>query len=295
MSGLRRTGSARIELRRIGLVAHPTRDVEAPLRELVEWARAHDADAVQIPFHGERRLLDEGRPDECQLVVAIGGDGTALAAIHRAASAGRPVLGVACGSLGALTTVEAQAVRGALERFATGDWLPRPIPALRVRRPGAGDEIVFNDVAVVRRGAGQLRLAVSVDGTLYARLAGDGCVVSTPAGSSAYTVAAGGPLIAPELEAFALTALPTHGGYHPPLVLGSRSRLELEIRSGYGGGRLELDGRAVDGLPDALAVSFEPGAATLVAFPDQESHIAGLRRRGILVDSPRILADDERS
>jgi NAD+ kinase len=138
-------------------------------------------------------------------------------------------------------------------------------------------------------------VAIVVDGTRYTRLAGDGCIVSTPAGSSAYTIGAGGPLLALELEAFVITPLPAHGGFSPPLVLSGDSQLELEVTTGYGGGRLEVDGRALDGVPSRLSVAFERAAATVVAFSDQESHLAGLRRRGILADSPRILADDERS
>jgi NAD+ kinase len=279
---------------RIGVVTHPTRDVDAPLREVLAWAEPRAVEVVQIPFHGERRLPRDGRAEDCDLVLAIGGDGTTLAAIHRAAGAGRPVLGVACGSLGALTSVEAAAVSDALECFAAADWLPRPLPGLRVGVVGRPDRLVFNDVVVVRAGPGQLRLAVRVDGALYARLAGDGCVITTPAGSSAYTIAAGGPLIAPELAAYAVTPLPTHGGFHPPLVLDGRSLLELEISTSHGGGRLELDGDVTDGVPGALTVGFEASAATVVAFSDEESHLAGLRRRGILSDSPRILADDAR-
>jgi NAD+ kinase len=227
--------------------------------------------------------------------VAIGGDGTTLAAIQHAAEVGKPVLGIACGSLGALTAVSAGDVRPALDRWDAGDWLRREVPALRVRAAEHSDVVAFNDIAIVRRGAGQLRVAIMVDGTLYTRLAGDGCIVSTPAGSSAYTIGAGGPLVALELEAFVVTPLPAHGGFSPPLVLSGGSQLELEVTTGYGGGRLEVDGRALDGVPSRLSVAFEPAAATVVAFSDQESHLAGLRRRGILADSPRILADDERS
>jgi NAD+ kinase len=281
------------EIRRVGLVVHPTRDVDAPVRALREWARARDVAVAEIPFAGGRPDLAEEDPaDGCGLIVAIGGDGTTLAAIRAAARARQPVLGVACGSLGALTAVAADDLADALDRVEREDWNPRWVPALRVLT-SSGDELqAFNDLAIVRQGEGQLRIAVSVNDVLYARTAGDGCVISTPVGSSAYTIAAGGPLLDPELEAIVYTPLPTHGGFAPALVAAGTSELELVITPGYAGARLELDGRVYDHLPERLTISLQPEAATIVSLPDREPHLTGLRRRGIITDSPRILADD---
>ncbi|HZU40733.1 MAG TPA: NAD(+)/NADH kinase, partial [Solirubrobacteraceae bacterium] len=106
----------------IGLVVHPTRDVERPLSAVREWARERGVALGQVDSFGSRRPLGPAAEvADCDLVVAIGGDGTTLAAIRAAAPAARPVLGVACGSLGALTAVPAGEVGGALERFARGD------------------------------------------------------------------------------------------------------------------------------------------------------------------------------
>jgi NAD+ kinase len=288
---------AAVELSCLGVIVHPARNVDEPVKALVDWARTEGAGVVQLPFVPDQRKLDLPQADtveECSVVIGIGGDGTTLAAIRTAAAARRPVLGVACGSLGALTTVTAAEVGTALDRMAAGDWRERPVPALNVSAEGCADFVAFNDIVLVRGGEGQLKVAAWIDGALYTRLAGDGCVVSTPAGSGAYTIAAGGPLLVPELEAFTLTALPTHGGFSPPLVLSGRSRLELELTPGHGRGRLEVDGRLDKDMPTALTVAFTPHAATIVSFPDQQSYLSGLRQRGILMDSPRILADDKR-
>jgi NAD+ kinase len=84
---------------------------------------------------------------------------------------------------------------------------------------------------------------VSVDGVLYARIAGDGLVVATPLGSSAYTMAAGGPILAPGAERMAVTPLAPHGGSCPPLVAGTSSHLALTVEPGHSGVRHEIDGR----------------------------------------------------
>jgi len=280
---------------RIGLVVHPARNIELPLRGLQRWANSRDVEVFQIPVAGQdRRVADVGTVHACDLVVAIGGDGTALAAVHAAAPAARPVLGVACGSLGVLTLVAPNAIEAALDRFSHQQWVPRMLPALAVGQDDGDDLLAFNDVAITRGGQGQVIVRAELDRVLFSRFAGDGCVVSTPIGSSAYTIAAGGPLLAPGVQGFVLTPLPAHGGFRPPLVVGPDATLRLEISPGHGGVRVELDGQVAETQPRSLTIGLLPAAATAVGFPDQESLMAGLRRRQIIIDSPRILADDAR-
>lgn len=276
----------------VGLVVHPTRPVDQPLDELKRWAQERGIGLVQVrAWCDQRQVADEGTAGETDLIVALGGDGTTLAALRASVDGGRPVLGVACGSLGVLTAVAARDLGRALQRFSAGEWVPNPIPALEVS--GAEQPLhALNDVVVVRGGGGQVRLAALLDGALFARIAGDGCIVSTPVGSSAYALAAGGPLLMPQTEGFLLTPLPTHGGSCPPLVLPATSILELQVTSGYGGARLEVDGQIAGTDPGRLKIGYRPAVATLVAFADQEPFLVGLRRRKIIADSPRILAED---
>jgi NAD+ kinase len=252
---------------------------------------------VQVPIAGQgRRVAEPGDADQCDLIVSIGGDGTMLAAVRAAALAGRPVLGVACGSLGALTTVAAPDLSRALDRFATGDWTPDSLPALEVKREDGDGLTAFNDVSIVRAGIGQVRTVAAADGNLFCRIAGDGCIVSTPLGSSAYALAAGGPLLAPGVDGYLLTPLPTHGGFCPPLVVGPGSELRVEVSAaGLGGARLEVDGQIIGEHSGALSISMRHDVVTRVGFSDGESLITGLRRRQVIFDSPRILADDDRN
>jgi NAD+ kinase len=259
------------------------------------WAHAAQVEVGQIEFgSGDRRVADECPPADRDLIVAIGGDGTTLSAIRTAAPTGRPVLGVACGSLGLLTVVPAHQVGDALERFAHGDWSERTLPALDLKIEGEDPARAYNDIVVVRQAEGQVRISAHVDDTLFARFAGDGCIASTPVGSSAYTLAAGGPLLPLELNAFVLTTLPTHGGFRPPLVIGPDSTLTLDVACGYGGARLEIDGQIRELHETSLTISFEPHAATVVNFDGQRPFLMELRDRGIISDSPRIVAEDKR-
>jgi NAD+ kinase len=246
-------------------------------------------------FARQQQVAAQGDADDCDLILSIGGDGTTLAAIRAGIAAGRPVLGVACGSLGVLTAVAVDQIVPALERFSAGDWVPRSLPALDVWRDVGASMLAVNDLVIVRAGEGQVRLSVHVDEALFARFAGDGCIVSTPVGSSAYALSAGGPLLAPDTNAFVLTPLSAHGGSRPPLVLAAGSQLSLDATTGYGGARLEIDGQVADTRVGHLTIGLLPAVTTIVGFDDQEPFIAGLRRRGIIADSPRILAEDARS
>jgi NAD+ kinase len=284
-------------LSRVGIVVHPTRSIDSALSALREWADAHDVDVAQVRVEGNDREVAEQRDaEDCDLVAAVGGDGTMLAAVRAAAGAGKPVLGIACGSLGVLTSVTADDTADALDRFAAGDWTARPIPALRIERDGGEALTAVNDLAITRRAQGQVMAAVEVDGEPYARFVGDGFVVTTPIGSSGYTLAAGGPLLAPGIAAFALTPLAAHGGSIPPVVVGEDSELRVEVEPGYGGIKFELDGRLSEVDPEhgELRISLEPDAATLVGLDGQDSVLAGLRRKRLLMDSPRVLARDQR-
>ena len=281
--------------RHIGIVVHPSRSVERPLHLLRAWADQHGVEVVQVPApQNQHWVAEPGDPGECELIVSIGGDGTTLAALRTGAIAKRPVLGIACGSLGALAAVRVEDVTRALGRFARGDWRPRPFPALSITRDIGESLFALNDVAVVRAAGGQVRLTARVDGEVFARVAGDGAVVSTALGSSGYAISARGPLLAPGLDGFVFTPLPYHGGFRPPLVIGPAAQLELDIEGGFSAARLEIDGQVPDEPVRSLAIGLREGVATMVSFPDQETLLGGLRRRRIILDSPRLAAEAER-
>jgi NAD+ kinase len=283
---------------RIGLVVHPRRELGRALSTVHDWAERQGAEVVQVASPGqEQEVAEPGEAGACDLVIALGGDGTALAALRAAAPVSCPVLGVACGSLGALTATTADQLEDALDRVARGDWRERRLPALLIGHDG-GELSALNDLVLVRAGAGQVMVEVTVDGERFIRLAGDGMLAATPLGSTAYTLASGGPMLAPGASGMVLTPLSPHGGSCPPLVAGAESRLTILLDSGNGGARIELDGQIHSTLEPRVPVTFElrlaPGFATLVSLGEEEPMIAGLRRRRILMDSPRVLARDDR-
>ena len=166
--------------RRVALVVHPTRPVDQALDTLTQWAGEHGVDVVQLVIDGDhhREVATSGALQDGDLVMALGGDGTVLAALRAGAAFNAPVLGIACGSLGALSAVTAEQIDDALQRIWAGDWTARSLPALAIGAAGAADDWAANDFVVIRRGAGQVVADISVDDELYVRIAGDGLVVA---------------------------------------------------------------------------------------------------------------------
>jgi NAD+ kinase len=280
----------------LGLVVHPSRPLGATIEEVVTWASAHGLAVGQVQIPGQtRRVADSVEAAACDLLLALGGDGTALSALHAGAPRSRPVLGIACGSIGVLTSVKADRVGWALEEIATGRWSPQAVPGLDVEWGAADGAVAINDVAMIRDAAGQIMVSITLDGVLYARVAGDGLVVSTALGSSAYNMAAGGPILAPSAEGAVVTPLAAHGGSCPPLVAGKASHLTLEIEIGHGRVRFELDGRPIAIEGQLLTVRHRPDYARVVTLEKEEARLTGLRRRGLVTDSPRLLVRDARS
>jgi NAD+ kinase len=288
----------RDRIARVGLVVHPQRELDRALETVRAWAEREGAELLQLRFPGQgREVAPHGDAEDCDLVIAMGGDGTVLAALRAGAPADRPVLGVACGSLGALTAVSAAELAGALDRMTAGDWSARRLPGLLVEAR-EGRLVAINDLVLVRGGAGQVAIEVEIGGERFIRFAGDGLVASTPLGSTAYTLAVGGPMLAPGTEGIVLTPLAPHGGVCPPVVTAPGTPVAVTLHPGHGGARLEVDGRVEDALarmePVTFSLAYEPECATLVSLGGEESLIAGLRRRRILIDSPRLLARDDR-
>jgi NAD+ kinase len=282
---------------RIALVVHPTRPIAQAVDALQRWADKRGVDLVQIHPVGSanRQVAPRAEPQSGDLIVALGGDGTVLSALRASATVKAPVLGAACGSLGVLTAVADEDVGASLERVYTGDWTPRPLPALAIRRANAPDAWAVNDFVAVRRGAGQLVADVSVDGELYVRLAGDGVIVATELGSTGYSMAAGGPVLAPVTAAFVFTPLAMHGGNAPPLVIPDSSTVQVVLHPGFAGFDIELDGHNQDFADLDYTIALEEDKVTLVSFGGPPDRLTGLRSRRLITDSARILARDDRS
>jgi NAD+ kinase len=281
-------------MRCIGVLVHPTRPVLDAVEVLDKWAQDNDAELVQIAVGNQPTVAPSGRVEGCDLITALGGDGTVLKALHVSARTGKPVLGVAYGSLGALTAVPETELHTALERFAAGDWFAAHLPALEIGAPDGPLATALNDCVMSRRKGTQLILDVYIDRELYVRLAGDGVIVATALGSSAYSMAAGGAVLSVGTDAFICTPLAMHGGCAPPLVVPADREVELVAHPTFGGFDVEIDGRDLTTEATTFRVTCRHDYATLVTLEPPLTGLTRLRDRGLIADSPRITGQDRR-
>ena len=189
--------------------------------------------------------------EAAHLLVTVGGDGTLLRGARIAHPAAMPILGVNTGRLGFLTEVEADESGFAdLARAFREGFTAEPRVALHARVDGSdATHFALNDV-VVRRGA-QARLApfgLSLDGETIAHLPSDGVIVSTPTGSTAYALSAGGPIVHPRVDALGVSALLPHTLFARPIVVPSTAEITITCDGEITQANLETDGLVVTEL-----------------------------------------------
>jgi len=174
--------------------------------------------------------------DGAGLIVVLGGDGTLLAQTRRCAGLGAPILGVNAGSLGFLAEFDVEGFERQGPRLLAGGDLPverRSLLSARVT-PRSGDPgpetLALND-AVITNGFPfrMIRIDIAADGTSVATVNGDGLIVATPTGSTAYSVSAGGPIVAPGVDALSITPIAAHSLAFRPIVVPATCRIRLRI------------------------------------------------------------------
>lgn len=203
------------------------------------------------------------------LLMVLGGDGTFLGEARRCAHLGLPMLGVNLGRLGFLAEFDLESLERQGASLLAGKALPvRDRMMVRVEvvgGPGSSTQRPFQGVAindaVVTAGPPyrMISIALRIDGEQAALLNGDGVIVSTPVGSTAYSVSSGGPIVAPEVEALSITPIAAHSLSSRPLVVSGRSRIELRViktndNGGSPGTTLVLDGQVLVPLASGARV-----------------------------------------
>ena len=134
-----------------------------------------------------------------------------------------------------------------------------------------------------------------MEGDLYVRLAGAARIASTAFGSTAYSMAAGGPVLASGTPAFVCTPLAMHGGSAPPLVVPATAGVKIDVHPSFAGFEVQIDGHAYALEAVEYELSMHEDKVTLVSLDQLGLGVQGLRDRGLITDSPRVLARDARS
>lgn len=187
--------------------------------------------------------------EDCDLIFSIGGDGTFLSAVHDHYAKDVPIIGVNLGSIGFLTEIQPEQFEDALDRILDGNYsIENRIQLEVVVKDKDGIEkgrgLCLND-AVIARGflLHVLTVDLFIDNDYVERLSGDGVILSTPTGSTAYSLAAGGPIVKPELDVFLVTPICPHTLHNRSYVVKEDSTVEIRLKNFHEQPLLSMDGR----------------------------------------------------
>jgi NAD+ kinase len=227
----------------IGVIARPDLVEAGPaLHRLVSWLKARKVAALletqTAALAKTRKRVAQAPASEvvarADALVVLGGDGTLLRVSHLLARRNVPVLGVNFGSLGFLTEIALDELYPTLTGVIEGKYEydeRRMLHAVSTRAGYAETADVLNDVVITKAALSRIiELDVFVDGLFVSAFRADGLIVSSPTGSTAYNLAAGGPILYPSLPAIAITPICPHMLTNRPLVVGDKSTIEVRLR-----------------------------------------------------------------
>ncbi len=279
-------------MKRIGIVSKPKK---AEIREIVpplmQWFRERDLEVYIDKETGatlvspEKCLTRNEIPTRVDLVVVLGGDGTLLATVRALNRKPVPILAVNLGGLGFLTVITQDELYPTLERVLAGNFQTErrvQIEADIVR----ADEVIssflaLNDV-VLNKGAiaRVLDFDVWVDGKFISTYKSDGLIVATPTGSTAYSLAAGGPVIVPSVAAFIVTPICAHTLTNRPIVLPDSATIEVAVKSQRESVYMTVDGqvRIAVRSEDTVRMKKASSAVELIQSP-QKNYFEILRQK----------------
>jgi len=250
----------------------------AAVRDLAKWLAERGVRACfetdAAAAIGEVGVSRAAMVREADLLIVLGGDGTLLSVVRALEERAVPILGVNLGTLGFLVEVSVDGMHEALARALDGEMTIEPRMRLAVRLLRDGRELrrwlALND-AVITKGASAriVDLEARADGQLVTTYHADGLIVSTPTGSTAYTLSAGGPILLPGVPSMVLTPICPHALTQRPLVLPDSALIEVIVHPRGGEVRLAIDGQ--EGAPlhdgDLVEVRRSEHPALLLVSP----------------------------
>ncbi len=265
----------------IGILAKPKfPEIKSTLQDVVTWLRARSIEVIldqaSAMLLGEQGGLQKTQlASKADVLLVLGGDGTMLNAARLAGERSIPILGVNMGGLGFLTEVRLENLYPSLERVFANDFVldERLMLRTHIHRHGetVAQGVVLNDV-VISKGtlARMIELKIAIQGRFVTNLRGDGLIVSSPTGSTAYSLSAGGPIIDPAVQSLILTPISPHTLTHRPLIVPGNAEIEVILTSKDDGAMATLDGQVGVAITqgDTVVVQTSENRTRLIRFPE---------------------------
>ncbi|MCD8129921.1 MAG: NAD(+)/NADH kinase [Lachnospiraceae bacterium] len=229
----------RESIRRVCVLSNDYKDQGLKLTHRIEdYMKAHGGEVSVVltkwDFEKEEWVRPEQIPEDSQCILVIGGDGTMLQAARNSYGMGIPLLGINRGTLGFMTEVDSDHLEDSLEQLITGDYSVEERMMLEGEIERRSGEIIssaaLNDIVINRAGSLQtVRFDIWLNHQLLRRYNADGCIISTPTGSTAYNLSAGGPVIEPTAKAMCMTNICPHNLFNRGVVMSGKQLITLVI------------------------------------------------------------------
>ena len=242
-------------MKTVAIIAKPHKpELGRIVPNAIEWLTAHDykvlVDRESAEYANGAKAVDRDQiaAKKPEFVLVLGGDGTMLAAVRAVAKARIPILGVNLGSLGFLTEVPLPELYPTLEAIEKGkcDVDTRAMLHCEVQRGTKllGGYDALNEIVLSKTGVARIAdFEVTFDGQFVSKYKADGVIVSTPTGSTAYSLAAGGPILSPRLDGLVITPISPHALTNRPLVVRDTVEIVVTVQNTQGDGFLTVDGQ----------------------------------------------------
>ena len=222
-----------MDIRTVGVMWNPKKSAGLPLARRVINVLEEHAVALRLDAglaSAFRRTSADNFAD-CDLLCVLGGDGTLLSALDVAIPNDIPMLGVDLGRVGFLSEVEPDDIEEDFERLFAGEGFLEERMIMEISGENSDRMFALNEICVMRRGhtVGILSLELMVNGTLLDRISGDGLIVASATGSTAYSLSAGGPIVSPGLDCFVLTPVCPHTMSARPFVASANDKISVRV------------------------------------------------------------------
>lgn len=226
-------------------------------------------------------IYDEevGEQPADSVMVCYGGDGTLLEGVHRLGGADIPVVGINGGHLGFLALAPRENIESVFAEIAGGTLRLEERAMLCVEGLSEGKLYALNEVAVQRLGASMISVEATIDNNTVSTYNGDGVIISTPTGSTAYSLSAGGPIVAPSCHSFLLTPLAPHNLTMRPIVMPDTSVVALHIDTRKNEASISVDNRTFKVANNTILTIKKAKREIRLAVPHNISFFDSLRNK----------------
>lgn len=263
-------------MKKIGIAINPTKDQDNKIVKMVKEKFENSFDLEEVKVFNSFNTCNEMFSD-LELLIVLGGDGTLLNVAREICNKiSVPIFGINIGNLGFLSSIEISDIDKAIEKIKNEEYRIDRRMLLHCHSGENENERIdnaLNDIVVARGVLSRMvKFQVFVDDKLYSTFKGDGLIVATPTGSTAYSFSAGGPFVYPNLDLITLTPICPHGKNVPTIVLDGSSKIEIIPENGEEEIYLTIDGQKATKVKDRVPVTIRRAKkhAQVLLFDDYD-------------------------